>query len=304
MINKVPHVFISYSWTTENFQQKVKEFATQLVHDGVDVKLDIWDLKDGQDKYVFMEQCVTDPEIDRVLIICDRGYALKADKRQGGVGDETAIISAEIYNNAKQEKFIPVVVEKDKNGNPYMPAYLKSRMYQDLTGEKYSKGYEALLRNIYEEPLERKPELGSRPAWLDNVAQTATFFDKSEVREQRYIPVIGQEDVGNVPLEAAFLLVYAAAGTGEISRIKRISSPIEIAVDGKQFLADNSRRESARWQEALDWLYNRGWVKAVERNGVKFEVTGMGYRKADWLKAGMQINTELEPLEELKSFGY
>lgn len=82
MINKVPHVFISYSWTTGNFQQKVKDFATQLVHDGVDVKLDIWDLKDGQDKYVFMEQCVTDPEIDRVLIICDRGYALKADKRQ------------------------------------------------------------------------------------------------------------------------------------------------------------------------------------------------------------------------------
>lgn len=62
--------------------------------------MDIWDLKDGQDKYAFMEQCVTDPEIDRVLIICDKGYAEKADHCQGGVGDETTIISPEIYRNA------------------------------------------------------------------------------------------------------------------------------------------------------------------------------------------------------------
>ena len=142
MLDRIPQVFISYSWTNELFKQSVEELAQKLMHDGVNVKLDIWDLKDGQDKYMFMEECVTNSDIDKVLIICDKGYASKADKRQGGVGTETAIISAEVYQNARQEKFIPVIMERDENGDPYMPAYLKSRIYKDLTGDNYEKEYE------------------------------------------------------------------------------------------------------------------------------------------------------------------
>ena len=69
MLDRTPRVFISYSWTSTEFQQRVRELAESLRQDGIDVKLDIWDLKDGQDKYAFMEQCVTDPDIDKVLII-------------------------------------------------------------------------------------------------------------------------------------------------------------------------------------------------------------------------------------------
>ena len=130
MLNKVPQVFISYSWTTAVFKQKVKRLAEKLMSDGVDVKLDIWDLKDGQDKYAFMEKCVTDPEIDKVLIICDSGYAMKADRRQGGVGDETMIISTEIYQDARQEKFIPVIMERDESGKPYMPRLFEKQNVQ------------------------------------------------------------------------------------------------------------------------------------------------------------------------------
>lgn len=149
--------------------------AENLLHDGIEVKLDIWELKDGQDKYAFMEQCVTNPEIDKVLIICDSGYVTKADSRSGGVGDETAIISAEVYGHANQEKFVPVIMERDEHGEPYMPAYLKSRMYKDLTGDNYNKGYQSLVRNIYEKPLERKPKLGSRPVWLDENTPDALY---------------------------------------------------------------------------------------------------------------------------------
>ena len=141
MLDRTPHIFISYSWTTEEFKQKVRGLAERLVHDGVDVKLDVWDLKDGQDKFAFMEQCVTNPHIDKVLIICDKGYAEKADERRGGVGDETTIISPEIYKDASQEKFVPVVMEKDEKDEPYLPAYLKSRMYKDLSGEYFEEGY-------------------------------------------------------------------------------------------------------------------------------------------------------------------
>lgn len=45
-------VFISYSWVV---QAHVVELAERLVANGIDVILDVWDLKPGHDKYAFME---------------------------------------------------------------------------------------------------------------------------------------------------------------------------------------------------------------------------------------------------------
>ena len=114
--------------------------------------------------------------------------------------------------------------------------------------------------------------------------------------------VIGQDDVGNIPVESAFLLVYAADGDGQIIKVKTLSSPTQIFTSDKQFMANNSKRESARWVEALDRLIEWGWVKAVGDKREIFELTGTGYNKADWLKDGMGIDTSKVPLEELKEF--
>ncbi|MCH5200720.1 MAG: toll/interleukin-1 receptor domain-containing protein [Oscillospiraceae bacterium] len=196
--DKIPKIFISYSWSSDDL---VVPLAERLVSHGVDVVLDKWDLKEGQDKYAFMEQCVNDPDIDKVLIVCDKKYAEKANKREGGVGDETAIISPEIYGNVKQEKFVPIIAECDEEGNPYVPAYIKSRIYIDLSNvDNYEDEYEKLLRNIYEKPLIKKPKLGAKPEWLeedkanifpiqDLVKQIkgATASKKQEVLTQRFI---------------------------------------------------------------------------------------------------------------------
>lgn len=120
--------------------------------------------------------------------------------------------------------------------------------------------------------------------------------------DQQHILTVGQDDVDNIPVEPAFLLVYAAEGNGQISRIATLDSPVQVSADGKQFMADNSQRESARWQEALDMLIKWGWVKSAGRRGEVYEVTGTGYKKADWLKDGMCIDTSKEPIEELKQF--
>ena len=109
-IDKIPKIFISYSWSSDAL---VLELANRLVSHGVDVVLDKWDLKEGNDKYEFMERCVNDSSITKVLIICDKAYAQKANDRTGGVGDETVIISSEVYGNARQEKFIPIIAERD-----------------------------------------------------------------------------------------------------------------------------------------------------------------------------------------------
>ena len=107
-------VFISYSWAV---QARVVELAERLIANGIDVILDVWDLKPGHDKYAFMEQSVNDPSVNKVLIICDKTYTAKADARQGGVGDETVIISPEIYGRMNQEKFIPIAFEVDDLGH-------------------------------------------------------------------------------------------------------------------------------------------------------------------------------------------
>ena len=144
-IDKIPKIFISYSWSSDAL---VLELANRLVFHGVDVVLDKWDLKEGNDKYEFMERCVNDSSI-KVLIICDKAYAQKANDRTGGVGDETVIISSEVYGNARQEKFIPIIAERDEEGKEYVPTYIKTRIYIDLSNpEKYEEEYEKLLRNI------------------------------------------------------------------------------------------------------------------------------------------------------------
>ena len=61
-------------------------------------------------------------------------------------------------------------------------------------------------------------------------------------------------------------------------------------------MADDSKRESVRWVEALDRLIEWGWVKAVGYKGEIFELTGTGYSKADWFKDAMRIDTSKDPL--------
>ena len=166
MNNTTPKVFISYSWSCSD---QVKELAERLINDGVDVVIDIAELKEGQDKYAFMERCVTDETITKVLMICDKAYAEKANKREGGVGDETVVISAEVYGKVKQEKFVPLIFERDEDGKEYVPAYLKSRIYIDLSNtDKYEENYDKLLRNLFDKPEWRKPNLGKMPEYLND----------------------------------------------------------------------------------------------------------------------------------------
>lgn len=166
-IIKTPKVFISYSWTTPNHEDWVINLAERLVSDGIDIVIDKWDLKEGHDKYNFMETMVKSDEIEKVLIILDKKYAEKAEKRSGGVGTETQIISSNVYANVSQEKFIPIVAERDETGKAYVPTYLESRIYIDLSSQgSYEENYEKLLRNIYKRPAYNKPQLGKAPSYL------------------------------------------------------------------------------------------------------------------------------------------
>lgn len=179
----LPKVFISYSWTTTQHEEWVHDLATRLTEDGVEVLYDKWHLKEGHDIYAFMEKMVSDSEkIDKVLIICDEGYKNKANSRNGGVGTESQIITPEVYNDIKQEKFIPIISERDDTGNDFVPSYIKSRMYIDLSEEEhFEKNYEQLLRNIFKVPLYRKPPIGTPPSYITE-EEKPYFSTKNVIR--------------------------------------------------------------------------------------------------------------------------
>ena len=163
----IPKAFISYCWTAQSHQDWVLNLAERLVSDGIDVIIDKWDLKEGQDKFTFMENMVNDSGIDKVLIILDEKYSKKADNRSGGVGTETQIISPQIYQNVSQEKFIPIIAAIDEEGNAFIPSYLNGRIYIDLSvQEQFEQNYEILLRCLYKRPTYNKPKIGKAPSYL------------------------------------------------------------------------------------------------------------------------------------------
>lgn len=160
-------VFISYSWTSREHEEWVLNLAKRLMSDGIDTKLDKWDLKEGNDKYAFMESMVTDETIGKVLIVCEKGYKEKADNRQGGAGTETQIIAPAMYNKARQDKFIPILKEIGNDFEAFMPTYMKGRIAINLSSSiVFEEEYEKLLRLIADQPLHRKPERGKLPSYI------------------------------------------------------------------------------------------------------------------------------------------
>lgn len=166
--NKPPKAFISYSWSNPQHESWVLMLAERLMRDGVEVIIDKWSVKPGQDLNHFMESMVTSPDIDRVLIVCDKKYASKADDRKGGVGTETQIISPKIYKDTSQEKFIPLYREVDnETGEFHKPTYMSGRLGIDFSKiEFFEESYEQLLRNIFQRPSITKPTIGTPPAYL------------------------------------------------------------------------------------------------------------------------------------------
>src|SRR5262249_10094004 len=62
---------------------------------------------------------------------------------------------------------LPIVCQLDAEGKPYLPVFLGSRMYFDLSDDdRFLTGYDRLIRNIYGRPELQKPPLGTPPAYI------------------------------------------------------------------------------------------------------------------------------------------
>ena len=156
-----PTAAISYSWDNEHHKAWVKDLATRLRTDGVDVILDTWELVPGDQLPAFMERAISDS--DFVLVICTPGYKDRSDGRRGGVGYEGHIITSEIFSRRNHEKFIPI-----KRGDTWAegettdtaPAWIRGGYYIDLSGDAYSEhNYRELVNALFGQ-RETAPPLG------------------------------------------------------------------------------------------------------------------------------------------------
>jgi hypothetical protein len=157
-----PRTFLSYSWDSRDHQEWVAKLAERLQGEsGVEIIFDGWHLGPGGDKLHFMEQAVAGTNF--VVVVCTPPYAERANKRQGGVGYESMVITSELAEHMSTNKFIPVL--RKGTWDSSLPIYLKNRMGVNLSDEPYREDeYEKLLRVLHTEPIQ-PPPLGSKPVF-------------------------------------------------------------------------------------------------------------------------------------------
>ena len=82
-----------------------------------------------------------------VVIVCTPRYKSRSDLREGGVGYEGDIMTAEVMSSNNHRKFIPVL---RKGAWPEAaPSWLLGKYYINLTGDPYSeRDYEDLVRTL------------------------------------------------------------------------------------------------------------------------------------------------------------
>jgi hypothetical protein len=201
-----PKCFISYSWDTPQHEVWVLELAKKLRGNGVEALLDKFELKLGYDLAQFMERSVR--ESDFVLLVCTPKFAEKADGGHGGVGYEKQIVTGEIFNGARPDKFVPVLRAGDAKAA--LPSYLKSKLFVDFRDDaRFAASMEQLLRHVFGEPAFAAPPLGQRPKFEAHMAPSPAIargvetlfsesFDDSFEDDPLTEPLYAQRRYGNL----------------------------------------------------------------------------------------------------------
>lgn len=158
----IPKAFVSYSWDDEPHKAWVRELATKLRTDGVDVTLDQWHTVPGDQLPEFMENSVR--KNDYVLIICTPNYKKESDKRTGDVGYQGDIMTGEVRTRRNHRKFIPIL--RAGEWQNATPSWLGGKCYIDLRGTNYPEPhYQKLVRTLHGQNLEAPP-IGVAPEYV------------------------------------------------------------------------------------------------------------------------------------------
>jgi TIR domain len=209
-----PKVFISYSWDNKIHEDWVLIFAQRLLNNGVDVILDRYEIRLGNDLHHFMENSIS--VSDRVILILTPNYKLKAESRTGGTGHEYSVINTEFSKNRiDNKKFIPVL--RSGTMDESVPINFRANLLLDMRSKNdFDEKFEELLRNIFEEFAIMKPHLGQKPNFtisnestekkciLNITRKIKDYFFKEAIvvlLNKKKIGIIGEERIGTYEVE-------------------------------------------------------------------------------------------------------
>jgi hypothetical protein len=114
--------FVSYSHDSDEHKASVLQLADRLIRNGVDVILVQYDLRIGTDLTGFIESGLHD--VDRLLVVCSDRYVDKANQRQGGVGHERRMLTADIMDNLDSTRVMPIIGNNKAEGFKVLPLFL------------------------------------------------------------------------------------------------------------------------------------------------------------------------------------
>ncbi len=161
--------FVSYAWDSEEHKKWVLKLATNLRSHGIDVILDQWDARLGNDLPFFMEQGLTTSHF--VICVCSDKYIEKANGGIGGAGYEKRILASELMDNNKL--FVIPIIKNNSQKNK-LPTFLSGLRYVDFDNRDYYNCYQELLERIYDEDIKKKPPLGCNPFVSTSISDQIT----------------------------------------------------------------------------------------------------------------------------------
>jgi hypothetical protein len=158
---KPPRTFISYSHDSRRHEKRVLRLANRLRSQGVDAILDQYEPVPREGWTLWTEKQIRDA--DWVLVCCTETYLRRVRREEDpgvglGVCWEANIIYQHLYHDAaRNQKFLPIVFEQADLS--FIPLPLSGFTRFNIGS---SSGYEALYRQITNQPRTIIPPLGKR----------------------------------------------------------------------------------------------------------------------------------------------
>ncbi|HUC80954.1 MAG TPA: SEFIR domain-containing protein [Flavisolibacter sp.] len=146
-------VFVTYSWDSEEHNDKVIAFTNELRDQGFDAEMDRFysQQESAADFGKMMHQAMTDYK--KVIVVLSKGYKEKAEAFRGGVGNEYNLILKDI----QKEKQKYILVSFDGIHDEAIPLSFKDQEIIDLSDRK---NLTVLYAKLMDKPLVQFSEVG------------------------------------------------------------------------------------------------------------------------------------------------
>ena len=169
-------VFVTYSWDSEEHNEKVIAFTNFLRDNGFHAEVDKMLIQNetAKDFKVMMHKGMTDYQ--KVVVVLSEGYKKKAEEFRGGVGTEYSLILKDIESNPNKY----ILISFEGHNDNIAPLFFKSREIID-----FSKENEAEKKKLFAKLLDKKlyefSEVANELPKIETHKTTSLFTKKENI---------------------------------------------------------------------------------------------------------------------------